>query len=74
MKASIPRVPEALMRQLHRATEQFHQCRRDLEKAMESSEYRHQERIDAAEARLREAERAVEEIEDQIKKVLAQRQ
>jgi chromosome segregation ATPase len=50
-------VPEELMEQLHRAAERFHECRQQLEQWMDSSEYRHQERIDAATEQLRQAER-----------------
>ena len=71
MGASIPHVPEALMEQFHQATERFHQCKVDLEKAMDSSEYRHQEHVDATRDRLREAEREVEAIEEKIKQTLA---
>ena len=63
-------VPEELMRQLHHATEHFHECKQELERAMDGSEYRHQERVNAAEARLRDAERELEQIEEKIKKVL----
>ena len=70
MDQPISKVPEALIEQLRCATDQFHRCKIDLEKAMEGSEYRHQERIDAAEACLRDAERSVEQVEEQIKKVL----
>jgi hypothetical protein len=70
MNQPTAQVPEILLQELHRATEQFHQCKIDLEKAMEGSEYRHQERIDDAEACLREAEHAVEEVEERIKQAL----
>jgi DNA repair exonuclease SbcCD ATPase subunit len=63
-------VPEELMEQLHRAAERFHECRQQLEQWMDSSEYRHQERIDAATEQLRQAERQVEEVEEQIRSVL----
>jgi chromosome segregation ATPase len=65
------RVPDELMEQLHHATERFHACRQDLERSMSSSEYRHQERINAAEEQLRKAEREMEELDERIKKWLA---
>jgi hypothetical protein len=64
------KIPDALMEQLDRAREQFHAGRMGLEKAMDGTEYRHQERISAAQTRLREAERAVEHVEAKIKELL----
>ena len=63
-------VPEELMQQLHHATDHFHDARAELERWMDASEYRHQQRIDAAGERLREAEREVEEIERRISDLL----
>lgn len=64
-------ISEELLQRLHQATDRFHECRRLLEEAMDGSEYRHQERVDAAEERLRQAEREVEEIDQQIKNQLS---
>jgi hypothetical protein len=66
-----PDVSDELIRELHQANELFHAARAGLEQAMESSDYRHQERIDAAEAELRQAERAVEAVEERIRQSLA---
>jgi hypothetical protein len=70
MPDSTAQVPEALMQQLHQATDRFHAARQELERWMEASEYRHQERISAAAQGLREAEREVEEIEQRISELL----
>jgi len=63
-------VLEDLKEQLHRANAHFHRCREEWEAWMDGSEYRHQERVDAARDRLREAEREVEAIEEKIKMTL----
>jgi chromosome segregation ATPase len=70
MPQSTTQVPAELMQQLHQATDRFHAAREELERWMEASEYRHQERITAAGEQLREAEREVEEIERRISELL----
>jgi len=65
------RVPDELMDRLHRANERFHVSRQDLERWMDSWEFRHQERVDAAEEQFRQAEREVEDVTEQIRRVLA---
>jgi hypothetical protein len=55
---------------LHDATERFQLARQDLERSMAGSEYRHQERVDQAGERLREAERELEQIDGAIKSAL----
>jgi hypothetical protein len=55
------------MQQLHEATKRFGTARRELERTMDGSEYRHQERVDAAEERFRQAERELEEIDEAIR-------
>ena len=59
-----------LLRELHDATERLGQSRREVEKWMEASEYRHQERVDAAEAQFREAEKEVEKIDTKIRRAM----
>jgi hypothetical protein len=71
MEPDSAKVPEQLMKRLHDATEHFHECKMLLEQAMDSSEYRHQERINTAAERLREAESQVEAIEEQIHQALS---
>lgn len=61
---------ESLRQQFHVATEQFHQRRADWEKWLDASEFRHQERVDAAWKELRKAESALEEVEGQIQRAL----
>jgi hypothetical protein len=62
---------EQLIQELHRATERFHHSRMELEKWMDASEYRHQERVDAAEEQLRQAESELEQVNDRISQALA---
>src|SRR5205823_3412449 len=71
MPAPASQVPPELMQQLHDATERFHAAMQELERWMSASEYRHQERVAAAEEELRQAEHAIEQIEDRIKQVLS---
>jgi len=71
MAQSARPVPDELMSQLHDATERFHQRRRELEHWMDSSEFRHQERVAAAEEQLRQAEREIERLEQKIKEILS---
>jgi len=71
MNESAPQVPEELMRELHRASEHFHECRKHLEEAMDAANYGHQARVDAAEEQLRQAEGDVEQIEMRIKKAIS---
>lgn len=59
------------MEQLHRAAQEFHLRKIELEKALNGSEYRHQERVNIAQASLHQAERAVEEVEAQIRGLLS---
>jgi hypothetical protein len=65
-------VPEELLGQLHEANARFHDGREQVEKAMEGTEYRHQERLNQAEQELRGAEEHVEEVEKQIERELNQ--
>lgn len=64
-------VPEDLINELHRASEHFHESRQHLEEAMDGSNYRHQERVNAAGEELKQAEKKLEEVEEQIKKKLS---
>ena len=62
---------EDLRQQLHRATDRFHQARLEWEKWLQASEYRHEERVNAARDNLRKAEREVEDLEGKIKQALS---
>jgi methylphosphotriester-DNA--protein-cysteine methyltransferase len=55
-------VPDDLMQELHKANEQFHSAKRAVEQTMADPQEQHQQRVDAANDQLREAERRVEEI------------
>ena len=61
---------DELRQQLHQANEHYHHARREWEKWLDSTEYRHDERVDHARAHLQEAEDAVEELEQQITQAL----
>ena len=63
--------PADLIERLHAATERLHESRQDWERALQGTEYRHQERVDAARERLLEAERAVEQVEALISQALS---
>jgi hypothetical protein len=65
------RVPDEMLDRLHRATEHFHVSREQLETVLAGSEFRHQERVDAATAELRQAEREIEQVEAEIRSVLS---
>jgi hypothetical protein len=58
--------PDDLLALLHRANEQLHQARLDWEHSLEASEFRHQERVDAAWQKLLELEHEVEDLTKQI--------
>jgi chromosome segregation ATPase len=57
---------EELREQLHQANARYHDLRQEWEKWLDASEYRHEERIDAARLQLQEAEDAIEAIEARI--------
>jgi hypothetical protein len=65
------RVPDELIDRLHHATDRFHESRAHLEAAMNGSDFRHQERVNAAGEELRQAEREIERIEDEIRTILS---
>jgi hypothetical protein len=70
MTPTVPTIPEELIQRLHAARERFQQARQELERTMSGSEYRHQERVDHAGERLRQAERELEQIDGAIKSAL----
>ena len=61
---------EELRQQLHDANEQYHYARREWERWLDASEYRHEERIASARHKLQEAEHAVEAMETRILQAL----
>lgn len=62
------RIPDELMQRFHDANVRFHESRQRLEESMAGSEYRHVQRVEAAHDEIRQAERAVEEVEQEISK------
>jgi len=66
-----PSIPNELLQELRDATDKFHRSRRELERWMDASEYRHQERVSKADAALHEAERDLLDVEERIRRVLA---
>jgi hypothetical protein len=71
MEAPGHQVPSDLMDRFHDAIARFHKSKTEIEAAMDSSEYRHQERVTAATNQFRVTERDVEEVEKQISEVLS---
>ena len=61
---------EALMDELHRANERYHQSRLEWEHWLSAPAFRHDERVDAAREKLREAEREVEAVEERIRRAM----
>jgi len=71
MSAPDAQLREVLMAELHQANERFHQSRVEWEHWLSASAFRHDERVDAAREKLREAERDVEAVEERIRQALA---
>ena len=67
MSPSSHTIPPELLQQLHNATEQLEASRGELEKWIDASEYRHQERVNAAEDQFRKAERELEVVNEKIR-------
>jgi predicted nucleic acid-binding Zn-ribbon protein len=70
MPSALSATIDQLRQQLHDANEQYHHARREWEKWLDASEFRHEERIDSAREKLQKAEHAVEETEAQIQQAL----
>jgi len=70
MENSARQVPDELLKKLHQATDHFHESKEGLEAAMDKPECEHQERVDVAGERLREAERELESVAEEIKKTM----
>jgi hypothetical protein len=54
---------------LHKANERFHLAKADMEAVMDDSEMRHEQRVEEQIAKLREAEKEVEDISAKIDEV-----
>jgi hypothetical protein len=67
MSPSSRTIPPELLQQLHNATEQLEASRGELEKSLDASEFRHEERVNAAEEQFRKAERELEEVNEKIR-------
>ena len=65
-KAIVPRLPENVLQRLHGANDELHHARVEYEKALNNTEFRHQERVEQAAQRLRDAEQRLEEITAEI--------
>ncbi len=63
-------VPQELVDQFHQANEEFHEAKQALERVMDGSDYRHEERMEAAMEGMRKAERTVEEVEKRVSEKL----
>ena len=64
-------VSQEMMDRLHRATEHFHECKARWEQVLIGSDYRHGERVAAAQEELGKAEREVEEAEAEISRAMS---
>ena len=65
-EAVVPRLSENVLQQLHDANDQLHSARLECEKALNNTEFRHQERVEQAAQRLRDAQQRLEEITAEI--------
>jgi hypothetical protein len=61
-EAVVPRLPENVLQQLHDANNELHHARVEYEKALNNTEFRHQERVEQAAHRLRDREQRLDEI------------
>lgn len=66
-------VPEELIKQVHEARERFRTCKENLEKAMDGSDYDHEQHVDDRFAELRKAERELEELTDKVQEILGRK-
>ena len=58
------------MQKLRDATTRFHAAREQLDFAMGDSQYRHQERVNEKESEFQKAEKALEEVNEEIRKAI----
>jgi predicted nucleic acid-binding Zn-ribbon protein len=63
-------LPDDLLQQLDAANHRFSEAKKHLDQAMNSTEYRHQERINQKQLEFRTAERELEEITAKIDEAL----
>jgi hypothetical protein len=66
--ASRDKVPDALVDQLHDANAHFHAAKKEMEAAMDDSEYDHTGRVEANTDKVKDAEREVEDVTQKIHK------
>jgi hypothetical protein len=67
-------VPESLMHRLHEATVRFQKARSGLEETMNGFDYGHEDRVAQNEKEVCDAERALEGIDQEIKRCLGLKQ
>jgi hypothetical protein len=65
-----PKLPDELLDQLHKANEHFHESKKQLDHAIDGTEYRHQERVNDATNEIRNAEHEAEEVDKKIHEAL----
>ena len=63
-----PQLRQELLDEFHRAIEHFHASRVEWEHWLIAPAFRHDERVDAARDKLRDAEREISAVEDRIKR------
>ena len=67
MSVPDPHLREELLDEYRHANETFHQMRKEWEHWLEAPAYRHDERVEAAREKLREAEQKLEDVEERIR-------
>lgn len=70
MEPTAPNVSEDLMKRMHDANARLHDARLGVERAMEGSDYRHQQRVNDAEDHLQKVQKDLEEIDRAIQAAL----
>jgi hypothetical protein len=63
-------VPDDLHRELHDANERFHEAKKNLEEAMDESEYDHGRHVHQRLEEFRKVEREIEELNAKVNEVL----
>jgi hypothetical protein len=66
-------VPDDLHQKLHEANQRFHEAKRNLEEAMKDTEYDHGQHVEQRIEEVRRIEKEIEELNGQVKEILARR-
>src|SRR5438105_13213540 len=71
MSPSNASVPDELLQQFHQSAQHLHESKAEWEKWLAASEYRHQERVESAREKLRQAEHEMEAVELRIQNAMS---